>query len=38
MLAQTLDEALGKFNAYLARARSLQQPPVTAQQPYVEYD
>lgn len=38
MLAQTLDEALGKFNAYLARARSLRQPPVTAQQPYVEYD
>ena len=39
MLSETLAEALGKFNAYMLRARARQQPPiVAAQQPYVESD
>lgn len=38
MLAQTLDEALNKLDAYLTHARS-QEPPIVAQaRPYVEYE
>jgi len=36
MLAQTLDEALGKLNAYLVHARSLQAPSATRNNSYVE--